>query len=86
MILEVICVQQKENGGIEMKYTLNEAIRKLQKEGFYRFEGLSREESRKAASALAKAAMDEDRKYGITSCFGIARDAFGYYHAVSIEN
>lgn len=65
---------------------MNEAIRRLQKDGEYRFEGLSREESRKAAAELAKAAMSEDRKYGMQSSFGIARDAFGYYFAVQIND
>ncbi len=61
---------------------MKEKIRRLQKDGEYRFEGLSREESRKAAEELAQAAMREDRRYGIRSSFGIARDAFGYYYAV----
>ena len=56
---------------------MKEAIRRLQKDGEYRFEGLGREESRKEATTLAKAAMKEDRKNGIQSSFGIARDAFG---------
>lgn len=63
----------------------NEAIRHLQKNGEYRFEGLGREESRRAATELAKAAMREDRKYGIESSFGISRDAFGYYFAAQIN-
>ncbi|MCI8632536.1 MAG: hypothetical protein HFE64_03505 [Lachnospiraceae bacterium] len=65
---------------------MKEAIRRLQKDGEYRFEGLDRQESRKAAAKLAKAAMQEDRKYGIESNFGIARDAFGYYFAAQINN
>lgn len=64
---------------------MKEAVRRLQKDGEYRFEGLGREESRKAATELAKAAMKEDRKYGIESSFGIARDAFGYYFAAQIN-
>ena len=48
-----------------MKITQKDAIRRLQKDGEYRFQGLSREESKKAAMELAKAAMKEDRKYGI---------------------
>ena len=67
-----------------MKNT-KEAIRNLQKNGEYRFEGLGREESRRAAAELAKAAMREDRKNGIESSFGIARDVFGYYFAAQIN-
>lgn len=67
-----------------MKNT-KEAIRNLQKNGEYRFEGLSREESRKAATRLARAAMEDDRKNGIENSFGIARDAFGYYFAAQIN-
>lgn len=65
---------------------MKDKIRTLQKTGEYRFEGLSREESRKAATQLAKAAMADDRKYGIESNFGIARDAFGFYKAVQIND
>lgn len=61
-------------------------IRTLQKNGEFRFSGLTREESRTAATALARAAMKEDRKYGIESKFGIARDAFGYYFAAQIND
>ena len=68
----------------KMKITA-EMIRRLQKDGEYRFEGLGREESRKAAEELAKAAMAEDRKYGIKSSFGTARTAFGYYFAAQIN-
>jgi len=64
---------------------MKDQIRRLQKDGEYRFEGMTREESKKAATALAKAATKEDRKYGIESTYGIARDAFGYYKAVSIN-
>lgn len=64
---------------------MNEAIRTLQKTGEFKFEGLSREESRKAATELAKAAMKEDRKYGIESKYGIARDVFGYYFSKEIN-
>ena len=67
-----------------MKNT-KEAVRNLQKNGEYRFEGLGREESRRAATELAKAAMREDRKNGIESSFGIARDAFGHYFAAQIN-
>jgi len=63
-----------------------EEIRTLQKNGEFHFEGLTREESRKAATELARAAMWEDRKYGVESQFGIARDAFGYYFAAHINN
>lgn len=65
---------------------MKEAIRRLQKDGECRFEGLSREESRKAATELARAAMRDDRKNGIESSFGIARDAFGYYFAAQIND
>ncbi len=64
---------------------MKEAIRNLQKNGEYRFEGLNREESRRAATRLAKAAMEDDKKNGIESSFGIARDAFGYYFAAQIN-
>ena len=43
-------------------------------------------ESKKAAMELAKAAMKEDRKYGIESNYGIARDVFGYYFAKEIND
>lgn len=68
-----------------MKYTENEAIRYLQKNGEYHFEGLDRNESRAVAAKLSNAAMDYDRKYGIESSFGIARDAFGYYFSAQIN-
>ena len=64
---------------------MKEAIRNLQKNGEYRFEGMSREESRRAATRLAKAAMEDDKKNGIESSFGIARDAFGYYFVAQIN-
>lgn len=63
-----------------------ESIRRLQKDGEYRFDGLSRDESRAAATELAGAAARDDRKYGIDSRFGIARDAFGYYYAAAIKD
>ncbi len=66
--------------------TTQEAIRTLQKTGEYTFSGLSREESRAAAAELAKAAMKADRAIGITSRYGIARDAFGYYSARQISD
>ena len=65
---------------------MKDAIRTLQKTGRYGFEGLGRKESRKAAENLARAAMLEDRKNGIDSKFGVARDAFGYYSAVQIND
>lgn len=68
-----------------MKFTQKDAIRRLQKDGEYRFQGLSREESKKAATELAKATMKQDRKYGIESNYGIARDVFGYYFAKEIN-
>ena len=64
---------------------MKEAVRRLQKDGEYRFDGLGREESRRAAIKLAKAAMEDDKKNGIRSSFGIARDAFGYYFAAQIN-
>lgn len=67
-----------------MKIT-QDAIRRLQKDGEFRFEGLTRAESKTAATELAKAAMADDRKHGIESSFGIARDAFGYYFAAQIN-
>lgn len=62
-----------------------QAIRKLQKDGEYRFPGLNKDESKKAAKALVKAAMNADRENGIDSAFGIAKDAFGYYYAKQIN-
>ena len=62
-----------------------EAIRRLQKDGEYRFSGLSREESRAAAEELARAAIKDDRRNGIESRFGIAKDAFGYCFAAQIN-
>ena len=64
---------------------MKEAVRRLQKDGEYRFEGLGREESRRDATELAKVAMREDRKYGIESSLGIAKDAVGYYFAAQIN-
>ncbi len=63
-----------------------EAIRTLQKYGEYHFEGLGRQESRKAAEILSRAAMKDDRERGIKSKFGIVRDAFGYYHSAQIND
>ena len=65
---------------------MKEQIRRLQKDGIYKFEGLSKEESRKQAIKLAKEAMKEDQKWKIKSKFGIARNAFGYYMAVQIND
>lgn len=74
-------------GEINMKnyYTDKEAIRELQKTGEYRFSELDRKQSKTAATELSNAAMDEDRKNGIESRFGIARDVFGYYYSVCIN-
>lgn len=74
----------KGKGHTRMKVT-NEQIRTLQKDGEYKFEGLSREESEIAATELAKATMNYDRKYGIESTYGIARNAFGYYYTTQIN-
>ena len=63
----------------------SEAIRRLQKDGEYRFPGLSRSESKTAATELALKAMREDHKRGFESNFGIAMDAFGYYFAAQIN-
>ena len=79
-----MCTTKRETEETHMKNT-KEAIRSLQKNGEYRFEGLGREESRKAATRLARAAMEDDRKNDIESSFGIARDAFGYYFAAQIN-
>ena len=56
----------------------------MQKEGEFKFEGFSREESRARALKLAKAARKDDLKNGIDCQYGIARDVFGYYSAVVI--
>ena len=66
-----------------MKYT-DEMVRKLQKEGEYKFEGLTREQTRHASMKLAGYAMADDMLYGSTDglVYGAARDAFGYYYAV----
>ena len=45
---------------------------------------MNRAESKKAATELSKAAMEEDRRNGIESRFGIARDAFGYYYSKAL--
>lgn len=66
--------------------TKNESIRALQKHGEYRFEGLDRQESRKAAERLSRAAMKDDRGRGIESRFGIVRDAFGYYYSAQLND
>ena len=63
---------------------MTDKIRRLQKDGEYRFIGLSRSESKKAATELSKAAMEDDRRNGTESRFGIARDAFGYYYSKAI--
>jgi len=62
-----------------------DSIRRLQKDGEYRFPGLTRAQSKQAATTLAEATMSEDRKHGIQSNYGIARDAFGYYFAAQIN-
>lgn len=64
--------------------TKSEQIRTLQKSGEFHFSGMNREESCKAAEALARQAAEYDRKYGIQCRYGIVRDAFGYYYAVAI--
>lgn len=65
--------------------TMNEEIRTLQKNGEFHFPKLNREESRKAAEALARLAMQYDRKHGIPCRYGVARDAFGYYYTAVVE-
>lgn len=65
---------------------MKEKIRRLQKDGIYKFDGLSREESKKHAIKLARETMKEDKKWGIESNFGIARDVFGYYMAIQIND
>lgn len=66
--------------------TTKDKIRRLQKDGIFRFEGLTKEESRKAAARLAEKATAEDRKNGINCKFGIVRDVFGYYYAAQIND
>ena len=63
---------------------MKDKIRRLQKDGQFKFEGLTREESRKLAENLATTARRDDLKNGIDCKYGIARDAFGYYSAVVI--
>ena len=63
------------------KAIIKDAIRKLQKDGDFRFSGLTRAESKTAVAELAEAAMNDDSSNGIESCFGVGRDAFGYYFA-----
>ena len=63
---------------------MKDKIRRLQKDGEYRFIGLSRSESKKAATELSKAAMEDDRRNGTESRFGIERDAFGYYYSKAL--
>ena len=63
---------------------MKDEIRRLQKEGEFKFEGLTREESRTEATKLAKAARKDDLKNGIDCQYGISRNAFGYYSAVVI--
>ena len=63
---------------------MKDKIRRLQKDGEYRFIGLSRSERKKAATELSKAAMEDDRRNGTESRFGIARDAFGYYYSKAL--
>lgn len=48
---------------------MKEEIRRLQKDGEYHFEGLSREESRKAAENLVQAAMREAARLPDTKNF-----------------
>jgi len=68
-----------------MKNT-QEAIRTLQKTGEYTFSGMTRGESRTAATELARATMEADRANGTTSRYGIARDTFGFYSARQIND
>lgn len=63
---------------------MKDKIRRLQKDGEYRFQGISREETKQAAVQLSIAAMNDDRANGIDSKFGIAQDAFGYYYSKAI--
>lgn len=66
-----------------MKITM-EMIRKLQKDGVFYFEGLTREETRMAAMKLAGYAMADDRQHGVDAglIYGAGRDVFGFYFAV----
>ena len=61
-------------------------IRELQKAGEYKFKGLTREESKIAATELAVAAREQDKQNGIESSYGIGRDGFGFYKAIQINN
>ena len=67
------------------KAIIKDAIRKLQKDGDFRFSVLTRAVSKTAVAELAEAAMNDDRSNGIESCFGVGRDAFGYYFAAQIK-
>ena len=66
-----------------MKITMDD-IRRLQKDGKFKFEGLTREQTRMAAMKLAAAAMADDRQHGVDAdlIYGASRDVFGYYFAV----
>jgi hypothetical protein len=66
-----------------MKYTA-EMVRRLQKDGEFQFEWLTREETSMAATKLAGYAMADDRQHGVDAglVYGAGRDVFGYYFAV----
>ena len=66
-----------------MKYTA-EMFRKLQKDGEFKFEGLTREQTRQASMKLVGYAMADDMLHSFTDglVYGAARDVFGYYYAV----
>lgn len=66
-------------------------VRRLQKDGsfsFLEFDGMTREESRAAATALAEAANAYDRKYGVVTnglTFKALLGAFGYHYAATVR-
>jgi len=66
-----------------MNVTL-EMVRRLQKDGTFNFEGLTREQTRMAAMKLAGYAMADDRQHGVGAglVYGAGRDVFGFYFAV----
>ena len=63
---------------------MKDKIRRLQQDGEPRFSGMSRAESKQAATELSTAAMEDDRRNGIESRFGIARDAIAYYYSKAL--
>lgn len=66
-----------------MKVTL-EMVHRLQKDGEFKFDGLTREQTRMAAMKLAGYAIADDRQHGVDAglIYGAGRDVFGFYFAV----